>query len=102
MMIHREVFEKYKESYLEKSSIDPNTKEEIFYYFDCEIDSDSKEYLSEDYMFCKYATKIGYDIWAMPWITLSHSGFHTHTGSFADNAIMLHEIDMKHNNMGAK
>lgn len=82
MMIHKEVFDAFKKAYPEQMSIDPDTRTELFYYFDCKIDEKTKYYLSEDYMFCRYASKIGYDTWILPWITLGHSGFYEFSGSF--------------------
>lgn len=98
MMIHREVFEKFKDAYPEQNSKEPEKDEDIFYYFDCKIDPKSKIYLSEDFMFCDYARNIGYDTWALPWVYLSHSGTYTHKGSFADDSIMYYELYVKDKN----
>lgn len=95
MMIHREVFEKFKEAYPEQNSKEPEKDEDIFYYFDCKIDPESKIYLSEDFMFCDYARNIGYDTWALPWIDLSHSGTYIHKGSFAKDSAMFYELYIK-------
>jgi len=43
-------------------------------FFDTCIDPDTKKYLSEDYMFCKYARDAGLEVWACPWIKLGHVG----------------------------
>lgn len=46
-------------------------------FFDCGIDPDDKQYLSEDYYFCRLAKKSGYKIWMVPYMRLGHSGFMT-------------------------
>jgi len=46
----------------------------------------SNRYLSEDYMFCQWARKIGLKVWLCPWINLSHVGTHIYGGSLADLA----------------
>ncbi len=38
-------------------------------------------YLSEDYMFCQYARKIGIQIWMCPWMKLSHVGSYSFQGN---------------------
>ncbi|MCB2106966.1 MAG: hypothetical protein KDE14_04655 [Rhodobacteraceae bacterium] len=43
----------------------------------------SKRYLSEDYMFCKWARKIGIKTWLCPWMELKHTGTFTFSGSLA-------------------
>lgn len=93
MMIHREVFDKFKEAYPEQMSIDPDSKTELFYYFDCKIEEKTRYYLSEDYMFCRYASKIGYSTWILPWAYLTHSGFHIFGGSFEQHSKMYYEIN---------
>ena len=46
----------------------------------------SKRYLSEDYMFCYYAQKIGLKVWFCPWMRLQHVGTYVFGGSLADLA----------------
>jgi hypothetical protein len=91
-MIHREVFEKYAKAYPEQNSINPDTRESLFYYFDCKIDDKTKIYLSEDYYFCQNAGKIGYKTWVLPWVHLSHHGTYTYSGSFAESSILKYKI----------
>jgi hypothetical protein len=92
MMIHREVFEKFAESYPEQNSFNPETQTDLFYYFDCKIDPETNIYLSEDYMFCQWASKIGYDTWVLPWIQLGHMGTYLHEGSFTEHSILNYEL----------
>lgn len=94
MMIHRKVFEDFKKAYPEQSSIHPETKQEVFYYFDCKIEPNTKYYLSEDYMFCQYASKIGHKTWVIPWVYLTHTGSYTFSGSFEKNSRMYYEVLM--------
>jgi hypothetical protein len=41
----------------------------------------SHRYLSEDYMFCQYARKIGFQIWLCPWMKTQHIGTFAFTGN---------------------
>ena len=74
---------KYKKSYpeFEYYSDERNVNEldgkKIFAFFDTHIDSNTKRYLSEDFMFCKFARDIGMKIWSCPWINLRHIGNYT-------------------------
>ena len=51
-----------------------------FAVFDCAIDPDTKEYLSEDYLFCKRWRDQGGQIWADLSITLGHAGYYVFKG----------------------
>lgn len=93
MMIHRTVFDKYKEAYPELSYRPDHVRSEAFdgsreihAYFDCIIDPDSKRYLSEDYMFCYNVNKMGGHIWLCPWMRLQHMGSFIFGGSLVDIA----------------
>ena len=46
----------------------------------------SNRYLSEDYMFCQWARRIGLKVFLAPWIRLTHTGTYTFGGSLADIA----------------
>ena len=48
--------------------------------FDTCIDPHTKEYLSEDYYFCKLWRDFGGEIWADLSISLSHSGYYKFSG----------------------
>lgn len=60
----------------------------IYALFDCEIDPESKRYLSEDYMFVKRARKIGLNCFVAPFIELGHTGSYTFKGSLRDLAVL--------------
>lgn len=93
MMIRRETFEKYQEQYPEMMykpdhirSENFDGSREIMCFFDTTIDAQSKRYLSEDYYFCYNARKAGLKVWMCPWMTLSHTGSYTFTGSLTHSA----------------
>jgi hypothetical protein len=93
MMIQRKAFEKYAEAYPELMYKPDHIRtenfdgsREIMCYFDALIDPDSRRYLSEDYMFCQWARKIGIKIWLCPWMKLTHQGSYMFGGSLADLA----------------
>lgn len=88
MMIPRETFTKYAEAYPELKYKPDHTRSESFdgsheitAFFDCEIDPDSRRYLSEDYFFCRNARKIGIKIHMCPWMELQHVGSYIFRGS---------------------
>lgn len=88
MMIRRETLEKYQEKYPENWYLPDHIRSEhfdgsreIMCYFDTVIDPDSRRYLSEDYYFCQQVRKAGMKVWMCPWMTLSHTGSYTYSGS---------------------
>ena len=81
MMVKKEVFDKYREAYPEYNYKPDHVGQANFdgsryihAYFDTIIDPDSQRYLSEDYMFCQWARKIGIKIWLCPWMKTTHVG----------------------------
>lgn len=46
----------------------------------------SKRYLSEDYLFCQMAQRIGLKTWFCPWMKMQHVGTYVFGGSLADLA----------------
>ena len=85
MMIKRHVLEqmiaKHPElHYVDSIGLDPKYDPFKYALFDTEIDNDSKEYLSEDYTFCKRWRAMGGKIWADLTITLNHIGYFTFRG----------------------
>jgi hypothetical protein len=90
MIIDREVFTRYADAYPALRYLPDHVRtkhfdgtREITAFFDCVIDPESKRYLSEDYMFCQNATKIGIPVWMLPWVKLVHEGSYTYGGSIA-------------------
>lgn len=91
MMIKRSAFEKLKIAYPElkytnyidtydKLATDPDS---FWLFFDCFMHKETKEYLSEDYAFCKLWSDIGGKIYVDITQSLAHSGSHTYFGSLA-------------------
>jgi hypothetical protein len=88
MLIKREVFEKFKEAYPEKSYKPDHVGQQNFdgtryihAFFDTHIDAGgSDRYLSEDYMFCQWWRKIGGQVWLCPWMKTHHIGTYSFTG----------------------
>lgn len=88
MLIPRSSLEKYSEAYPELKYRPDHVRTENFdgtneitAYFDCEIDKESKRYLSEDYFFCKKSFEIGIKIHICPWMELQHVGSYVFKGS---------------------
>ena len=93
MMVRRETFDKYHESYPAQWYKPDHVRtdhfdgtREIMAVFDCIIDPESKRYLSEDYMFCYNVQKMGMRVWFCPWMQLQHVGSYVFGGSLADLA----------------
>ena len=93
MLIPRATFEKYEKEYPELKYKPDHVRtqnfdgsRDIMAYFDCQIDPESKRYLSEDYFFCYNARKVGMKVWMCPWMELQHVGsyiFKGHMGALA-------------------
>ena len=93
MCVRRSAFEKFEEAYPEYHYLPDHARtknfdgsREIMMYFQALIDPDSKRYLSEDYMFCQWARKIGINVWMCPWMKLEHTGTYVFGGSLVDLA----------------
>lgn len=87
MLIPKTVFEKididnphikYKPDHSRTKDFDGNR--EISIYFHCEVDKESKRYLSEDYYFCRLARKSGIKTYIIPWVNLTHMGTNVFSG----------------------
>jgi hypothetical protein len=104
MMIKRNVFKKFKKAYPEQTYADHDTREKRVAYFDCKIDPDDGIYLSEDYMFTRWANKIGIKTWLLPWVHLSHQGTYNFNGSYAAEASLFYKtkIEKKKNDSISK
>jgi len=96
MMFTKKSLQKFKDAYWDDSEFSPggfrykpdhvrtehfDGTREIMMYFQALIDPDSRRYLSEDYMFCQWARKVGLRIWLCPWVKLSHVGSFVYGGS---------------------
>ncbi len=82
MMIKREVFSRLFEAYPKlrytaaHNTANPSRSPNQYALFDCAIDEESGEYLSEDYAFCQRWRKIGGKIWLDTESRLVHIGAH--------------------------
>lgn len=65
---------------MEKAAKGDNVQEEFTKLLEIEKNA-SHRYLSEDYMFCQYARKIGVQIWLCPWMKTQHVGTYAFTGN---------------------
>ena len=100
VMIRREVFEKFRDEYPQFSYKPDHNRSEHFdgkryihAFFDTVIDNEayagkgaggSDRYLSEDYMFCQWARKIGFSTWLCPWMEVNHVGTYVFNGTLKD------------------
>jgi hypothetical protein len=86
MFVTRKVFEAlkpvckaYKNNSISNGSIEDAT---ITEYFTTMIDPADGILLSEDYALCYMWRELGNDIWAAPWVNLSHAGDYNFSGKF--------------------
>lgn len=101
MMVKRDVFDDWKSAFPQFHYRPDHNRSEHFKgdryihaYFDTIIDNDaympggesggSDRYLSEDYMFCQLARKIGKKIFLCPWMKLGHVGAYVFDGTMAE------------------
>lgn len=104
LMIKRKVFDAIEDAGLAKP-YNPCMNEEVFSgpqaydHFPCGISTelgvgDEGNYLSEDWVFCRRWTKIGGEVFACPWIRLTHfgvMGFEGDLGALAMSGAKLGE-----------
>ena len=97
MMITRKVFDDFREAFPQFTYRPDHNRSEHFAgdrmihaYFDTVIDSkaylgdisdNSERYLSEDYFFCQFVRRLGYQIFLCPWMKLGHMGSYVFSGS---------------------
>jgi hypothetical protein len=93
MLIAREVFNKFTKNYPEQKYIDQDSKTEKIAFFDCKINPETNFYMSEDWMFCYYASKMSISTWILPWVSLSHFGTYEYKGDFVQFSLGLKEIN---------
>lgn len=80
MMIPRRTFDKVMQA-KPHNTYKNSSGEEGYAFFDCGIDPETKQYLSEDYLFCQEVRKLGGKVWIAPWLKLTHQGMYTFEGS---------------------
>lgn len=88
MMIKRSVFPKFAAAYPELSYAPDHKRTEHFdgstnitaFFLDL---LDNGRHLSEDYMFCHWARRIGMKVWVAPWMNMDHYGTFPFVGNFA-------------------
>ena len=85
MLIKRQVIETMIRTrpdlhYVDAIGLDPKFDPYKYALFDTIIDPDTREYLSEDYFFCKLWRGMGGKIWADLSIKLDHMGYYKFSG----------------------
>ena len=86
MMIRRKVFEDLQHkvpTYTFDAHAATDTQQAtkiIDEFFATSIDEKTNRLLSEDYHFCKIARREGFEVWAAPWVQLSHCGTYVFDG----------------------
>lgn len=98
MMIRRDVFTKFKAAYPDFAFRPDHNRSKnwagdrlVHMYFQALICPDTKRYLSEDYMFCQWARKIGIPVYLCPWMEMQHIGMYVFGGSLTALAALSHK-----------
>jgi hypothetical protein len=87
MLIRREVFTRMAEAYPHlrytacHNSAKPSLSPNQYAFFDCMIEPETGDYLSEDYTFCKRWRDIGGEIWLDTQGGLTHVGAYEYVGA---------------------
>lgn len=85
MFIRRNVFEKLKEvcetyKFNTIGDVVPFGQEIVEYFKTMITPEPESVLLSEDYAFCRMWREIGGDVWAAPWVRISHAGEYNFSG----------------------
>lgn len=94
MLIARNVFDSFIKKYPEQKYIDEDTNKEMMAFFDCKINPETNNYMSEDWMFCYYAKKMSICTWILPWVSLNHFGTHEYVGDFLNYSEKFKEVNL--------
>jgi len=84
LFITRKAFDEVKQIckvYLNNTVNSANFGDEVVEYFTTTI-TDEKILLSEDYAFCAMWRSLGNDVWAAPWVRITHAGDYNYSGNF--------------------
>ena len=89
MVIKRQVFDAMRTAYPDQHYVnetlsDPAMRPHNWLFFDCIMDPETRQYLSEDYAFCKKWRAIGGQVWADMVSPLGHVGTHKFEGTVLD------------------
>jgi hypothetical protein len=88
MLISKNVFIDFINNYPDQIGLDYDNNI-LYSFFETKLDYETKQYLSEDYLFCKMLKKIGYKIWLIPYIKLDHLGTMLFSGEFKNYIKLL-------------
>jgi hypothetical protein len=96
LMIKREVFINFKKAYPDRwyeSRGDPGANPgPIHDFFRVGVNTETREYDSEDYWFCTNCAALGYKIWMMPWVRTTHMGTYTYVGDMPTTLRLTGEV----------
>jgi hypothetical protein len=96
MLIKREVFEKMIPTTDTYGSADNTGLIDLdkthYEFFKTEID-ENKVLLSEDYYFCKKWKELGGNVYAAPWVQITHFGSYEFSGSFAESMLLQSHLE---------
>jgi hypothetical protein len=85
MMVRRDVFTTLVEKHPEWKYFDQRAKRPINALFDFQLMDDG--YIGEDFLFCRRAAEVGFEIWADPTIKLGHMGVQEYLGDFGGDIL---------------
>ena len=71
-----------------------NLDDKVIEYFKTEID-EIGVLLSEDFYFCRQWQKLGGDVYAAPWVRITHAGEYEFTGNFIASALLQSKMEQE-------
>lgn len=97
MLIKRNVYERMMTAYPESSYFPMKDETSLNFgilydFFPAGIDPVTRHYLSEDWSFCRRFTRIGGQVWILPWIQTVHVGAYPFIGDMVA-ASKVHQAD---------
>jgi hypothetical protein len=99
MMIKRSVYDRMQAALPEIEYV-PMIDEEVHYgdkqylyaFFDTSIDPETRHYLSEDWTFCRRWSRLGGEIFILPWLKTAHQGTYTYIANAAAIAELQKQV----------
>jgi hypothetical protein len=101
-LVKRHVYDKIQASYPEIQYVpmvdEPALFEEgkfLYAFFDTAIDPETRHYLSEDWTFCRRWTRIGGEVYVLPWLKTAHVGQYVYIANAPALAALQEELRKK-------
>jgi hypothetical protein len=81
MLISKNILEEFLEKYPDQIGKDYDGSN-FYAFFETKLDPKTKNFLSEDFLFCNMVKDMGHKIWLLPYVVLDHMGTNIFSGKF--------------------